>query len=246
MSEATVGVGFVPGFSGAAGGVAAALQAAFAPRLGFAAESIRARPLSAFDQAGSGPRHFAPADPEANPTEGWDPFDATPPAADQPFVDPIAAAHDAGYAEGLAAARAELTAEAARDRALTEGLKAAIADDARVDREAIARALRQAVLLLVKRLVGESGVSSELLTQRVDAAAVMLADAAESAVLRLNPADLPLLDGQLPATIFPIGDESIARGSFVLEAASTIVEDGPDLWLDQLAAAIERVGLPIA
>ena len=28
------------------------------------------------------------------------------------------------------------------------------------------------------------------------------------------------------------------RGSFVLESASTVVEDGPDLWLDQLATAI--------
>jgi flagellar assembly protein FliH len=30
----------------------------------------------------------------------------------------------------------------------------------------------------------------------------------------------------------------------VLESASTIVEDGPELWLEQLAQAIDRVAVP--
>ena len=46
--------------------------------------------------------------------------------------------------------------------------------------------------------------------------------------------------GLLPDTIFPVGDAAVARGSFVMEAASTIVEDGPALWMEQLTAAIER------
>ncbi len=50
--------------------------------------------------------------------------------------------------------------------------------------------------------------------------------------------------GRLPATIFAVGDASVSRGSFVLESASTVVEDGPALWMEQLAAAIDRVPLP--
>jgi flagellar assembly protein FliH len=30
----------------------------------------------------------------------------------------------------------------------------------------------------------------------------------------------------------------------LLEAASTIVEDGPAMWIDQLTAAIDRIALP--
>jgi flagellar assembly protein FliH len=74
----------------------------------------------------------------------------------------------------------------------------------------------------------------------------LLADGAESALLRLHPDDVPLVQGKLPATIFPVGDPHVTRGSFVIESASTIVEDGPDVWLDQLAQAIDRVPIPPA
>ncbi|MEH3159979.1 MAG: hypothetical protein PGN08_14255 [Sphingomonas taxi] len=60
----------------------------------------------------------------------------------------------------------------------------------------------------------------------------------------LHPDDLPLVAASLPKTIFAAGDAALARGSFVLESASTLVEDGPELWLGQLAAAIDRVPVP--
>ena len=108
----------------------------------------------------------------------------------------------------------------------------------------MAAQLRQTVLLLVTRIVGDVGVAADRLAARVDVAADLLSDAAESAMLRVHPDDVALLDGRLPATIFPIGDASVSRGSFVLESASTVVEDGPALWMEQLAAAIDRVPLP--
>ena len=100
------------------------------------------------------------------------------------------------------------------------------------------------MLLLVGRLVGEVGVSAELLAGRIESAAEALADAAESALLRVHPDDVALLDGRLPGTLFAVGDATLARGSFVLESASTIVEDGPDRWLEQLTQAIDRVAMP--
>lgn len=225
--------GFVAGFAARHAVASSLLQQAFAPPAGFAVRSPT--------EARGGPRHFSPADPATNPTAGWDPLDASaPPSA---FVDPIEAAHAAGYAEGLAAAVAAAQVTTNRDAALLTGIGAALSEG-RVDREAMAAQLRQTVLLLVTRIVGDVGVAADRLAARVDVAADLLADAQESAMLRVHPDDVGLLDGRLPATIFPVGDATVSRGSFVLESASTVVEDGPALWMEQLAAAIDRVPLP--
>jgi flagellar assembly protein FliH len=194
------------------------------------------------------PRHFSPADPDANPTDGWDPF-AEPEEASRAhaaggFIDPIKAAHDVGYAEGKVAGLAEAAASSGRDRQLVEAIAAELRAAGQLDRERMAAQLRQTVMLLVSRLVGETGISAELLARRIGAATELLADDAESALLRVNPDDLALLEGKLPKTVFAAGDATVERGSFILESASTIVEDGPELWLEQLSQAIDRVALP--
>ncbi len=223
-------------------------MAAFAPRVaGFAPADLRERAqrgpvhFSPHGTAETGPKHFSPANPDSNPTEGWDPLDA---ASTAPFVDPIAAAHAAGHAEGVEAALAEIAVTGERDRALLASLAVALQADDRIDRDAVARRLRQTVLFLVTRLVGEVGIAPDRLARRIEAAADLLGDAAESAMLRVHPDDVALLEGKLPRQIFAVGDAAVARGAFVLESASTIVEDGPDLWLEQLAHAIDRVAVP--
>jgi flagellar assembly protein FliH len=225
--------GFQAGFAARHAAAAELLQQAFAPA---------PRAFAPVPVAAGTPRHFNPADRAGNPTAGWNPLDANAPPSE--FLDPVATAHAAGFAEGEAAALAAVAERAVMDRALLTNLTHALSQSGRVDRERIARHIRQTVLHLVAKLVGEAGVSPDLLGQRVSAATEMLADAAESALLRLNPQDVPLVDGRLPATVFAVGDAAVARGSFVLESASTVVEDGPDLWLDQLSAAIERVAVP--
>ena len=220
---------FVAGF--ASRHAASALAEAFAvePK-GFTPADPRAR-------AGK-PKHFHPQDPSVNPTEGWDPFDALATPDQQTVTDPVAAAHAAGYAEGLAAA----SAGDARDAALIAALGNSIGS--RIDRESFAQQLRQTVLFLVTKIVGETGVAPDILADRISAATDLLTDTAESAMLRVHPEDVELLDGRLPTTIFAVGDAAVSRGSFVLESASTIVEDGPELWLDQLAQAIDLVAVP--
>lgn len=238
---ASAPAGFTPGLSSRHNDAAFALRRAFADRpIGFAPADILARLRDSTPEAG--PKHFHPADRDTNPTEGWDPLDAAGHATG--FIDPLEAARAAGYAEGLAAANAGAMQAAERDRALLDDLLAALRADDRIDRDAIAGKLRQTVTFLVGKLVGEVGVSADILSARIEAAAALLADAAESAMLRVHPDDVALLDNRLPSTIFPVGDATVARGSFVLEAASTIVEDGPDLWLEQLTQAIDRVAVP--
>ena len=231
---------FVAGFASRHDQAGAALRRAFAARgSAFAPRDMTPEPPPQPDVR---PKHFEPADREADPTEGWDPFDTTQQTSG--FVDPIATARAAGYDEGVAAALAEVAANAARDRQLFDGLVAAINDDRRIDRDRLAGHLRQTVLHFVRQMVGEAEIDGDLLNRRVQLAAGMLADDAESAVLRLNPEDLPLVDGRLPDNIFAAGDAGVERGHFVLESSATIVEEGPGLWLEQLAQAIDRAALP--
>ncbi len=242
---------FVAGMAARHDAAALAMRAAFPIAATFAPADLRQRaatrgpvafrPQNAGLQNG-GPKHFSPADPDTNPTAGWDPMDAA--AEPSGFIDPLAAAHADGYAEGLAAAAAAAQAEAERDRAFGTALAAAIGSGDRIDRERVAQQLRQTVMHLVGKLVGEIGVSPELLGARIATASDLLADKSESAMLRVHPDDVALLEGHLPKTIFAVGDATLARGSFVLESASTIIEDGPELWLEQLTSAIDRVVVP--
>lgn len=238
---------FAPGFAGRIEAAAHVLHRAFGQGATFAAADIGSIGRRGFEEpAPLTPRHFSPADPGVNPTEGWDPFAAEAPAAPTGFVDPVAAAHDAGYAEGRAAALAEIEEARAREAALLEQVSQALAAGAHFDRERMAGHLRQTVLHLVQRMIGEAGVAPDILASRIAAAVDLLADSAESALLRLHPDDVALVRDRLPATIFPVGDPHVARGSFVIESASTIVEDGPEIWLEQLAQAIDRVPIPPA
>jgi len=236
---------FAPGLASRHRTAASVLQRAFAGPVGFAPADVTRMGSRAEADEPASPKHFSPADPDSNPTEGWDPFAADQArASNRPFSDPIAAAHAAGVAEGRSAAIVEAEDARAREAALLEQVSSALSAGAHFDRERMAGQLRQTVLHLVTKLVGEVGVAPDVLAGRITAAIDLLADSAESALLHLHPDDLPLLEGKLPATIFPIGDPHVARGGFVIESASTIVEDGPDLWLEQLAAAIDRVPIP--
>lgn len=187
------------------------------------------------------PRHYGPDSEAAESGTSWDPRDT---ATATQFTDPISSARAAGYAEGFAAGQEQGEANRERDQAMLRALVESLKSTERVDRDHIAGRLRQTVLFLVTKMIGDAGIEPDLLARRIEAATDMIADSAEAAVLRVHPDDLDLLRDLLPATLHPIGDPAIARGSFQLESASTIVEDGPEMWLEQLAQAIERVGVP--
>jgi len=212
----------------------------------------RARPSSApatgkpagpksFAPRAVGPKHFspAPAEPDAE-SAGWDGRSADPHA----FVDPVERARAQGFEEGVAHARALAEAERERDVALIQQLAARLSDAGRLDRDAIAEQLRTTVLALVRQMVGAAPIDAEHLAARAEGAVALIAEAAESAVLRLHPDDVALVRPHLPSTLHAVADEQVARGHFVLEAAATLIEDGPSHWLDQLAQTIDRVALP--
>lgn len=194
------------------------------------------------------PKHFRPANPGMNPTEGWDPFDPLSEAGSEPAFpaapDPIAIAREEGFAAGTAAAERSAAERGEADAQALAEISGLLEMMSGFDREALAARLRQTVLFLVGRLVGETGVSAELLGRRIEAAVALIADTSELAQLRLHPADLLLIEGHQPAHVALIGDDTIGRGGFRIETRSTSIEDGPETWLAQLSAALDRTALP--
>ncbi|MDG5488298.1 FliH/SctL family protein [Sphingomonas sp. BGYR3] len=241
---------FAPGFVSRHQMAADALARAFAPPAGFAERPIApttaaaAQPRS-FSPETPGPRHFRPADPDRNPTEGWDPLSpSVEPYPAESALDAIDAARAAGYAEGMAAALSEIGQARERGDSLGDRIAAALASGAQIDRDRMAARLRATVQKLVHRIVGDTGIDADRMNARIAAAVELLADGSESALLRLHPDDMPLIEGQLPKSVFAVGDSAVDRGGFVLESASTLIEDGPALWLEQLDAAINRAAVP--
>jgi flagellar assembly protein FliH len=193
------------------------------------------------------PKHFRPANPGVNPTAGWGPFDPlgeSAASASPETPDPIAAARSEGFAAGMAAAERMAAERGEADAQALAEIAGLLQMMSGFDRDALASRLRETVMFLVTRLVGEVGVSADLLNQRIEAAAALIADSAELAQLRLNPADLALVDGHQPDRVTLVGDESIGRGGFRIETRSGAIEDGPANWLKQLAAALDRAALP--
>jgi flagellar assembly protein FliH len=192
------------------------------------------------------PKHFKPADPGVNPTAGWDPFDATGETASPEPHNAIDIARAEGFAQGMATAERMAAERGEADAQALGRLAASLESLSAMDRDGLAARLRQTVLFLVTRLIGETGVPAELLTARIDAAAALLADNSEAAALKLNPQDVALVEGHVPPRLAVVADEAIERGGFRIETRATSIEDGPATWIAQLAAALDRAALPDA
>jgi len=194
------------------------------------------------------PRHFQPSAPGTNPTAGWDMFDADaePHAVEMPNAAEVAveAARAEGYALGIAAGEAAARAAQGANDDATAMLTAALSRLRPFDQEQLAQRLGRTVLHLVRQMVGEAAVDADRLAQRIKAAAALLSDSTQAGILHLNPADLPLVEGLVPEPLFAIADASLPRGALLLESRDAVIEDGPDQWLAQLSAALDRVPLP--
>ncbi len=153
-------------------------------------------------------------------------------------VDPIARAWNEGHAAGLSEARAEAEARAAADAEARGRIELALA---RLDAEQT-ETLRQRLLATVETLceaaIAPLALDREALTERVARAAAMLARADDDKVLRLHPADLALVAGNLPEGLETLADPAIERGALRIETASGGVEDGPAHWRRAIAEAL--------
>jgi flagellar assembly protein FliH len=108
---------------------------------------------------------------------------------------------------------------------------------------ALALLLSETVSRLIRQIVGQVEVDGALLAARAQAAAAMIGQETDAARLRLNPADLALIEGaRIPVEM--VGDPSIERGGLLLETGQGWIEDGPTVRLDRLRAELDRMGAP--
>lgn len=168
-----------------------------------------------------------------------EPAPPAPAGGPDPDPDPIHAAWVSGFAEGHAAAEAEAAVRAAEDTARLEPLRIACAKLDAVQTDALAAALREAVLALCAGVLDEAAQAPESLERRTRAAAAMLARADDDRVIRLHPDDLALIGPRLPADWAVAPDPTLARGALRVDGRHGGIDDGPEQWRAALAQALD-------
>ncbi|MBB5686452.1 hypothetical protein [Sphingobium boeckii] len=106
----------------------------------------------------------------------------------------------------------------------------------------LASLLAETVDRLVRQIVGEAVIDADLLDKRVAVVAQLIADASAPRRMRLHPDDIKRLEGaDLDVEIIP--DAGMLPGSVFVETGTGWVEDGPDVGLEKLRQALERMGI---
>ena len=83
-------------------------------------------------------------------------------------------------------------------------------------------------------------LDAEGLAARILAAVAMLRRTQDERRVLLNPDDLLLLEGRLPAGFEVEADPSVERGGLRIETADGGIEDGPSQWRRILAEAFRE------
>jgi flagellar assembly protein FliH len=154
-------------------------------------------------------------------------------------VDPLTEAHRMGFADGLAAGRAEALAHAETERENGEALGFSFA---RIDgelAEMLRQRLRNTVVALCEATLVPLTLDLSVLAQRVKAAVAMFSRADDERVIRLNPGDLAAVQGMLPDDWTLLPDPALARGALRVETASGGAEDGPAQWRQAIQEALD-------
>jgi len=143
-----------------------------------------------------------------------------------------------GYGEGRRTVEKEVGAERDAVARLAESL-----EQYRPEPPAeLARLLSETVNRLVRQIVGEVAIDAGLLEKRVAMVAQLIADAARPRRMRLHPDDIERLRGaDLDVEIVP--DAGMLPGSVFVETGNGWVEDGPDVGLEKLRQALDRMGI---
>jgi len=174
----------------------------------------------------------------------WGTSDEAPPTAndsgEEAQPDP-AATHADSFAQGFDAGRRTAELEFAGERQaiarLAEQLEALRPEPT----SALAALIAETVERLVTQIVGTVEIDKTLLQQRAETAARLIGEDTEPAKLRVHPDDLPLLDAaRIPVPL--LGDETLRRGSIVLDTGDGWIEDGPSVRLERLRAALDCFG----
>jgi flagellar assembly protein FliH len=107
----------------------------------------------------------------------------------------------------------------------------------------LATILAETVTRLVKQIVGEVTIDTEMLKARADSIAELITVEAGPARLRLHPDDIARLAG-CEFSVPMAADHHLAPGTIVLETGEGWIEDGPQIRLARLRAQLDALGMP--
>lgn len=166
-------------------------------------------------------------------------------AGDEPVPATIAQVDDVratafteGYNEGRRTVELEVAAERDAIARLAETLEVLQPEPS----HDLAAMLAETVERLVRQIVGEVSLDGDLLLQRASAVAALVAEDAAPTRMRLHPDDLARLEGaDLP--VERVADPLLAPGTVLLEAGDGWIEDGPEVGLEKLRIALDRMGI---
>ena len=146
------------------------------------------------------------------------------------------------YAEGLTAGRRMAEAELASERQALQALARTLQVLQPEPPAALGLMLAETVGRLVRQIAGEVVLDEERVIERATAAAALIGERSAPARMRLNPADVARVGAAgLPVEL--VGDPSLAQGSVRLETPEGSIEDGPEIALEQLRIALDRMGI---
>lgn len=170
------------------------------------------------------------------------PSDA-PEASEEPaLVDTVrlqAEAFSEGFNEGRRTVEMEVAAERQAIARLVETLEQYRPEPPQL----LAELLAETVDRLVRQIVGEVVIDRAMLETRVNAVAGIIADETAPARMRLHPDDLARL-GHVRLALDLTGDPALMPGSVIVDTASGWIEDGPEVGIEKLRQALERMGVP--
>lgn len=197
----------------------------------------------AFGSVGRGGGGFRSLYADAQGSRAWNvtqPGQPTRPGGAAEPVDPVEqAAQDAfvqGFQEGERLAREAME----QDNAARAELAAALALLAQDGEGALAAMLSQAVIRLVRQIIGEVPIDEATLRERCEAVAACIDGDDDRAVIEVNAEDLPLLRMEDAGIAFA-ASRDLPRGSVRLATPEGWVEDGPDVRLDRLKALLDAM-----
>ncbi|MET0270207.1 MAG: hypothetical protein ABW173_07240 [Sphingomonas sp.] len=157
-------------------------------------------------------------------------------------IDPAqieADAFAAGFDEGRRVAIVEAESERAHLVRLVEALGVLQPEEPR----ALGELLAETVDRLVRQIVGEVSIDGTILADRAHAAAALITGETSPSRMRLHPDDAMRL-GNAAIPVELVADPALAPGTVLLETGDGWIEDGPDVGLEKLRAALDRLGVP--
>lgn len=145
----------------------------------------------------------------------------------------------AGFSEGRRTAELEVADERAAVLRLAETLQALRPEP----HQELGLLLAETVERLVRQIVGEVTLDQDIILRRATAAAELIAEEATPARMRLSPEDhTRLQDAALPVEM--IADPALPAGMVLVETGEGWIEDGPEVGLEKLRIALDKMGVP--